>query len=462
MTAFAGPASEGGDPGGRWDTVVGRTILVAVAAATITAFVALAVSIPLIRSAATEQAQATLAKLADVTAATLVDPRPGTLSRLRVLLTSQETEAFLIVPGALPPEGVPQEVVDLLLEGEPVSAQIEVSGRLLLLEGRPVGNGGILLVAPTEITSEAVRRSFRTLLLALLLGLVAAVGVAVVVSRRVTAPLRRVAEGAEQLVAGRRDVRVDAAGPAEVAEIAEVVNRLSDALQHSEGRQREFLLSVSHELRTPLTAVAGYAEALADGVVSADDVPRTGEVMLAESRRLDRLVADLLDLSRLGAADLRVEGRTTDLRVLMSQAAAVWRDRCQREGLALTVDATDEPVVLTTDPDRVRQIVDNLAENALRVTPAEGVVVLSLRREPGWAVLQVRDSGPGLSDADLADAFEPGVLYSRYRGVRPVGSGVGLALVGRLAARLGGSATAGAAPEGGASFTVRLPLDRGY
>ncbi len=111
-----------------------------------------------------------------------------------------------------------------------------------------------------------------------------------------------------------------------------------------------------------------------------------------------------------------------------------------------------------TDPMRVRQIIDNLAENALRVSPPGSVMVLAIRREGDWGVVEVRDSGPGLTDDDIAVAFEPGVLHERYRGVRPVGTGLGLALVGRLAHGLGGSAEAGRAAEGGARFTVRLPL----
>lgn len=441
-----------------WNTVLGRTIIVALAAASITALVALAVSYPLVRSAAREQARTSLANLSDVAAATVIDPRPGALTGLRALLTKQETEAFLVLPDRALPAGIPAELLTPLLAGQQVSATFRSDGVEWLLEGRPIADGGIVLVAPVAVSAEAVSRSLLRLTAALLVGLVAAVAVAAFAANRVTAPLRRVAEGAEQLVAGRRDVRVDTAGPVEVADIADAVNRLSAALQLSEGRQREFLLSVSHELRTPLTAVNGFAEALADGVVIGEDVPRTGQLMVAEARRLDRLVADLLDLSRLGAADLRVESRPVDLQQLLQTAAAVWRERCQREGLHLSLDVPGAPLVVTTDPDRVRQIIDNLAENALRVTPQAGVVVLALRPLPGGgAAIEVRDSGPGLSDQDLLDAFEPAVLYTRYRGVRPVGSGVGLALVGRLAARLGGQALAGHAPEGGAAFTVLLP-----
>ena len=458
MTLPAGPL-QGAAPARRtWDTVVGRTVLVALVAASITAFVALAVSVPMIKSAVRQQNQNQLATLAEVTAATLESPRQGSLGRLVELLASQQTQAFLIFPGGTPPDGLSQETLAPVFEGEPVSTTAQVDGVDMFVEARPVGDqAAVVLMAPTERNRDTERRGVRLLVIALLAGLSAAVVVALVASQRVTRPLRRVADGAERLVAGQRDVLVSTEGPREVAEVAEVINRLSSALQQSEGRQREFLLSVSHELRTPLTAVTGYAEALSDGVVAGDEVPRAGGLMLEESRRLERLVADLLDLSRLGAADLQIEHRPVDLRELLLAAAEVWRDRCEREGLSLRVDVGDGALPITTDPDRVRQIIDNLAGNALRVTPRGGTIVLALHHEDGWAVLQVRDDGPGLTPEDQALAFEPGVLYERYRGVRPVGSGVGLALVGRLATRLGGTAVAGTAAEGGAAFTVRLP-----
>jgi signal transduction histidine kinase len=117
-------------------------------------------------------------------------------------------------------------------------------------------------------------------------------------------------------------------GPREVADVAESVNRLSEALARSEARQRDFLLSVSHELRTPLTAVSGFAESLADGVVTDAEVPRVGRLMLDESHRLDRLVSDLLDLARLGAADFRLDVADVDLIALVSATAQVWQARC--------------------------------------------------------------------------------------------------------------------------------------
>ena len=226
---------------------------------------------------------------------------------------------------------------------------------------------------------------------------------------------------------------------------------LAAELKHSEGRQREFLLSISHELRTPLTAIRGYAEAMQDGVVVDDEISKIGGVVNSEAIRLDRLVADLLDLARSGAVDFPLHIQEIDLRNVLIEATEVWSDRAAREDVVFKSEITEQPVIVQSDAIRIRQILDNLAENALRVTPSGQKIIFALSSS---GLIQVRDSGPGLSPEDIQVAFQPGELYERYKGVRRVGTGFGLALVGRLAERLGAVATAGKAPEGGAAFTI--------
>jgi signal transduction histidine kinase len=116
--------------------------------------------------------------------------------------------------------------------------------------------------------------------------------------------------------------------------------------------------------------------------------------------------------------------------------------------------------VVRADPRRLRQVVDGLTENALRITSAGRPIVLSLDVVPGLAMLSVRDGGPGLADADYRVAFQRGVLHGRYQHDRPVGTGVGLALAHGLVTRMGGTIQAGPAPEGGACFTITLHLLR--
>ena len=264
-----------------------------------------------------------------------------------------------------------------------------------------------------------------------------AVGAGLWLSGRLARPLVHAASAAQQLAHGRRDVRVTPEGPAEVAAVSESLNALAAALATSEDRQRAFLLSVSHELRTPLTAVAGYAEAIADGVVAPDETAAVGATMVAESGRLQRLVDDLLDLARLGADDFRIDVSDVDAVALVAAAGEVWRVRAAREGVELRLDLPEDALPLRTDTVRVRQIVDGLAENALRVTPAGAPIVLAARTGANGVQLEVRDGGPGLTDDDIDVAFERSALYDRYRGVRRVGTGIGLALIGgaRRAAR---------------------------
>jgi two-component system sensor histidine kinase BaeS len=121
------------------------------------------------------------------------------------------------------------------------------------------------------------------------------------------------------------------------------------------------------------------------------------------------------------------------------------------------VELAPAPVLVDTDPGRIRQVLDGLCENALRIVPAGAPLVLAVRAGERGGVIEVRDGGPGFTDDDLAVAFDRGALHQRYRGIRKVGSGVGLALAARLVSRLGGTIEAGHAAEGGARFTVGVP-----
>jgi signal transduction histidine kinase len=145
---------------------------------------------------------------------------------------------------------------------------------------------------------------------------------------------------------------------------------------------------------------------------------------------------------------------TVDLVALVGATAEAWSGRAGGVGVQIKTELPMWPVQVRTDPGRVRQVLDGLLENALRVVPAGTPVVLAVRPA---GVLEIRDGGPGFTDEDLAVAFERGALQERYRGVRNVGSGLGLALAWRLVRRLGGTIEAGHAPEGGARFTVVLP-----
>lgn len=448
-------------------TLASRIALVTTAVAGVAVLIAGVVSYGLVRSAADDEAQHALSRQADIVAGAQQQLNPRAVKdrlRLRGLLRRQGIAVAVVNPsGALTADSDPLARAVMpatgLTAGGRASFRTRVRGETVLVEARPLESGGAIVLAQRRSQASGLaERVLRRTGLALLAGLAVAALAGAVLARRLARPLQRAAAAAHDLARGRRDVRLPTEGPAEVAEVAESLNRLAAALEHSEARQREFLLSVSHELRTPLTAVKGFAESLADGVTIGAQVRPVGATVLAEATRLERLVADLLDLARLGAQDFRIDITDVDLVALVSDAALVWAARCWSEGVSFASELSSGPVPVATDPTRLRQIIDGLAENALRVTPAGRPIVLAVRAEGGWAIVEVRDGGPGLTDDDLAVAFDRSVLYERYRGVRRVGTGVGLALVQGLAGRLGGRASATRSAEGGACFAVRLPL----
>ncbi|GHH83647.1 two-component sensor histidine kinase [Kitasatospora indigofera] len=388
-----------------------------------------------------------------------------------------------------------------LLAGRPVSTTGVLAGQEVLLVGRPGPRGGaVVLTEPYSVVERNTGRIRRSTVLPLVAGLLGAALAGALLARRTARPLVAAARAAHRLADGERGVGAVVDGPREAAEIIRALNVLDASLARSENRQRDFLLSVSHELRTPLTALQGYAEALADGLIEPERLPEVGRILAGETLRLDRFLGDLLDLARLEAEDFRLDTGRTDLSALVAEAAAFWAGPGEGQGVRPRVElaagpepvgpgspgpepagpgspgpepvgpgspgpepagpgSAGPPVLVDTDAFRVRQLIDGLVRNALRVTPAGGDLVLAVRPAAGGgAHLEVRDSGPGLTDDDVRVAFDGGALYERYRATRPVGSGLGLAIAHRLSGLLGGTIRVeGHGPEGGAVFTVTLP-----
>jgi two-component system OmpR family sensor kinase len=310
-----------------------------------------------------------------------------------------------------------------------------VAGREVVYASQPTmlcGRSGTLYVFRPAAEAEPLPEGFGSrLVIAALAALLVSALVAYAIARRVSRPLRELASSARSLARGDVNEPSPPRGsdPAEVAELKEAFNGMVIDLQAAREREKAFFLSVSHELRTPLTAIRGYAEALADGTTRR--TKHAGTVMLGESQRLERLVQDLLDLGRLEAGEFSIDARDTDLSEVGLAVVDALQPAAKQVGVSLDL-VTEGPSVVHADPDRVHQMVANLVENAIRVTPASERVRVEIQD----GCLAVTDSGPGLDPEDFAHAFERFYLWRKYRGERPVGSGLGLAIVGELAQRM--------------------------
>ncbi|MEZ2391864.1 sensor histidine kinase [bacterium RCC_150] len=443
----------------RWfGTLAGRTTAVIAAVATVAVVIAGLLAAQLVNASAIDEAKKYLAVEADSLSK---QTTPGSLQDLRADLLTHGARLAQIRPDGTVVGGgarlVDKKTVTDVLAGKSISTTVDAPQNTVVLEARPLASGGgVVLAQPVSEIRAAAAPLLSRMLIALAVCLVFSIVAGGLLAQWLSRPLVRTAQSAHRLAAGERSVTVEPGGPEEVVEVSQALAALDRALRTSEGRQREFLLSISHEIRTPLTALRGYAEALADGVVSGGEVAGVGQTLVAETNRLDRFVGDLLELARLESDDFRVELQEVDASLILRECWQAWQGVCRQNGIDGRLELTPGPLPLRTDGQRLRQVVDGLLENALRATPEGAPVVLSAHLDGDRVTVEVRDGGPGLTEADAAVAFERGALFSRYRGERRVGSGLGLSIAARIVQRLGGCISVRTAREGGAAFVVEL------
>ena len=276
-----------------------------------------------------------------------------------------------------------------------------------------------------------------------------------------TRPIAAMEATARSIAGGDLTARVDASHVAddELGSLAEAINAMAADLDEARGHERAFLLSVSHDLRTPLTSIRGYAEAIADGTVEGmDNRVRAANVISSESRRLERLVADLLDLARLDAHQFSLHPAPIDARPVVVDAVEAFAPSAAEIGVELVVEPGDA-APMEADPQRLGQIVANLVENALKFATSRVVVaVATVAIEEGSRRVELRvdDDGPGIAPADLPRVFER--LYtSRTVPGRTLGTGIGLAIVRELALAMGGDARVEPVDTVGTRFVVTFP-----
>lgn len=435
--------------------------------ALLVAAIAAGVSIAAVQRTARETNTTRLSQQADLVAVQLAAADAAGRAQLLTVLAQQGIEVVLVDGDAISSDDAAAENVVRqagLVDGTvtlPLSRMVSTDGGRWLVEARRIGSGAgfFALVGRADEGAVSSRLLLRRIVIAMLIGLAAAVPASMILARLVTGPLRRTGQVADAMGAGRRDLRAPLDGPVEVRAVAESVNRLADDLAVSEDRQRRFIASVSHELRTPLAAVAGLGNALADGMVPPAETRQVARTILAETDRLERLVGDLLDLARIGAPDFRLDISAVAPDRLLAEVDAAWRPRCRGAGIELRVEVEPELPAIAVDGRRLRQVLDGLLGNAIRHLVAGAPLVVAATRGPLGVAIEIRDGGPGLTPQDYVEMFVPGVLHERYRQRRPGGgAGLGLALAHGLVTRMGGTLTAGPAPEGGVCCRITVPV----
>lgn len=323
----------------------------------------------------------------------------------------------------------------------------EGDGTRLIAAAAPIRLGGetfgaLVVAKPNATLREQWLGLLARAAVAGLGGLLVTVVIYIYLSRRLTRPVLELAAAVDRLERDPAHARSPRGGGSrdEIRLLEDRFRELSERLSEARQAERSFLLSVSHELRTPLAAIRAHAQALVDGVFRRGAEREASlETIRGQAERLERLVGDLLDLAKLNAHRFRLVDEEVDLERLLGYVRDSFSEQARERECELALD-TSERIVARSDGDRLAQVIANLVANALAWTPRGGVVTLALARRGETAAITVRDTGPGVAEADREHIFEP--LFTRARG----GSGLGLAIARGLARALGGDVMLVATP----------------
>ncbi len=291
-------------------------------------------------------------------------------------------------------------------------------------------------------------------------GTLVAAGVGVLaalwLAERIVRPVSDLTRAARAITRGQPAAPVPVAGSDEIAELGRAFNSMAARLAEDEAQRRRLFAGIAHELRTPLAVVQGTLEGMLDHVLEPTEERIAG--LHSQILLLRRLITDLRDLSLAQAGQLQLHLQTTDVAAVARETAEGLMPLFEERGVALRLDSPPRLPAVEADPDRLRQVVQNLLENAVRHTPRGGEVGVTLRADATGVHMRVSDTGSGIAPEDLPHIFDHFYRADRSRARSSGGTGLGLAIVKSLVEAHQGRVTVESAPGAGSVFAITLPV----
>ncbi|MEC9488603.1 MAG: HAMP domain-containing sensor histidine kinase [Halanaerobium sp.] len=322
------------------------------------------------------------------------------------------------------------------------------------LEG---GTGRLVLTsyAPALYNNQAIKFKDtldRAFLVAGIIVIILSIVLTAIIAPRLIRPLQKIRIGALQMKKGDWSHRVNYHGKDELGAVAESLNLLAAEVERLEEVRKKVTANVAHELRNPLMSLQSYLEGMQDGIIRPDK--DNLEVLHQEVMRINRFVTDLQELTSVDSEIYQLEKVTVNFTALVKTRVDHYHNLFIQKGISLEQYYRDKEIMITGNHRALEHILDNLLGNALKYTPSGEKVEVRLAAAGDLAVLNIKDSGPGISSADLPYVFE-----RFYRADRESsGSGIGLTIVKEYVQALGGSIEVASEPGQGTSFTITFPL----
>ncbi|TCI21084.1 HAMP domain-containing sensor histidine kinase [Exiguobacterium sp. SL-9] len=353
-----------------------------------------------------------LEREADIVYEALVDGRgiPGQLD----VLVFQDGEAVNLDRG-----GRMRRHMTPVLDPDSLSERDEVSanGSRLLTFLREEGDVQIVTYAPVPLSTPQFRQIYVILGSGFLLALLVAIGVTYWMGLRLTSPLIKLKQATTAIMSGRHDIALPPVTDDEIGDLTEAVRQMNTSLEEKERLQNTFISGVTHDVRTPLAIVRNEAEMLELGVVKQEDVAATGRSLTEEVDRIDRLVSQMLEYSKLSAGKLALTMGSVHVSQLIEETVLRMDDWFLQKEVAVVLELED--VTIQADRLAMERVLSNFLQNAYHASPIGGVITIRLSERR----LEIEDEGPGIAETMRANIWD---MY--VKGDRSNGHGLGLAI----------------------------------
>ena len=271
--------------------------------------------------------------------------------------------------------------------------------------------------------------------------------------KSISVPLARIGGTAKKLAKGDFSERIPVTSNDEIGQLSSAFNEMANELENSEQIKNDFISSVSHELRTPLTAIKGWSETL-EGGYDPESFQKGMKVITGETKRLEQMVEDLLDFSRIQSGHFSLDLTTIDVIAELEDALLIYNDKAKKENVAISYNEPEFMCAVTGDKNRLRQVFINIIDNALKYTEGGGNIEIIAEKNEDSVVISIADTGAGIAPEDL-----PKVKQKFYKANSTKhGSGIGLAVADEIVTMHGGTLEVESELGVGTTVTITLPL----
>ena len=323
----------------------------------------------------------------------------------------------------------------------------------------------IVLATPSSDVRSAWRELAPRLSIAAVIAFLISVAVASALASTISRPIARITEAARRVADGDLSQRVPGDGRDEIAQLANTFNHMATQIAQSQQSLRDFVADASHELRTPLTSIQGFAGALLDGALTGEEGQTQAALIITEeSRRMSKLVEDLLYLSRVEALRPNARQDKVSASTIVNEIVRRLTHLAEVRNLSVNVVGSSGPMI-TGDPGQLDHLVGNLIQNAIKYTPDGGTITITTGQESpasrasagARGFIRVHNTGTVIPESDLPHIFDRFYRVDKSRARIAEGSGLGLAIAKEIARRHGGDIQVTSTPATGTTFTVFVP-----